>query len=177
MSDNSISPAKQSPVPNTSVAVPTIDPQSDENFVAEFANMNLDPLRDKSFFVAVNTGDRNKCKLLASTIRGPYEFLEMVEEVGYMFEQEQHHAKIVVATKDRTKPVQFLDQKTTDYIEAHYTNIIADGILEDAIMGSNEPYTHTATLISEVNENAKPEEQKALPAPTPIIDPDDEEDL
>lgn len=172
MSDSSTNPKQIAPVVNTSLPVPTIDPQGDDNFVAEFANMNLDPLRDKTFFVAVNTGERDKCKLLSSTLRGPYEFLEMVEEVGFMWEQEQHHAKVVVATKDRTKPVQFLDMKTTDYIECHYTNIIAEGILEDAIMNS-APYTHTAALISEVKVEEKPAEQKALPAP--VVDPDDED--
>ena len=55
-----------------------------EDFVAEFheGEMDLSELYDKQFVVAVSTGDRNKCKHLASTLTGPYDFVEMVDLVA-----------------------------------------------------------------------------------------------
>lgn len=180
MSDTS-KQQQQSVAPNMPVAVGAQDPaQSDDTFIAEFANMDLEPLRDKTYLVSINTGDRNKGKFLTSQIHGPYDFLEMVEEVGYMWEQHQHHAKVIVCDKNRNNRVQYLDQKTTDYIEAHYPNIIAEGILEDAIAGVNEPFTHTATIISSQEETPIiPKKEEVVPNAAPQIaapiDPDDED--
>lgn len=181
MSDTS-KQQQSSVAPNMPVPVSAPDPaQSDDTFIAEFANMDLEPLREKTYFVSVNTGDRNKGRFLTSTLHGPYDFLEMVEEVGFMWEQHQHHAKVIIADKDRNKAVQFLDMKTTDYLEAHYPNIIAEGILEDAIAGTNEPFTHTATILSSQEENPiapKKQEIVANAVPAQIaapVDPDDED--
>lgn len=108
--------------------------QSDD-FIADFHEneMDMSGLVDKQFIVAANTGDRNKCKLLAGTIRGPYDFYEMVEATAWMHENEAHHAKVTILSTDYKKPVQFLDSGTVDYIEAHYKNIISEGILEAAL--------------------------------------------
>ncbi len=171
MSDSNLKDAAA--VPGNAVPA-TIPQQDDDKFIAEFANMNLDPLRDKVFMVSVNTGERNKGKFLTSRVHGPYEFLEMVEEVGFMWEQEQHHAKVIVLGKDRTKAVQFLDHKTTDYIEAHWTDIVAAGILKEAIMKRDEPFTHTATIIQE--EADKPQEPPPQIA-APLVPDDEDEDL
>ncbi len=181
MSDTS--KQQQAPVAsNMPVPVGTQDPaQSDDTFIAEFANMDLEPLREKTYMVSVNTGDRNKGKFLTSCVHGPYDFLEMVEEVGYMWEQHQHHAKVIIADKNRNNAVAFLDQKTTDYIEAHYLNIVAEGILEDAIAGTTkEPFTHTATILSSQEENPiapKKEEIVAngVPQIAAPVDPEDED--
>jgi hypothetical protein len=98
--------------------------QSDD-FIAdlEAGNMDLSSLYDESFVVAVSTGDRNKCKLLASTLRGPYDFCTMVEQVGMMWVNHQHHAKITILHKEEGKRASFLDAGTTDYIEANYQDI------------------------------------------------------
>lgn len=107
-----------------------------EDFCAELVSgtMDFSKLQDKQFIVAVNTGQRNKPALLPSTMRGPFDFYEMVESVGCMWEREQHHAKVYVLTKDFTKSSSFLDEGTVDYIEANWENIVASGILEAAIM-------------------------------------------
>ena len=63
--------------------------------------MDLTPLKSNLYLVSINKGDRNKGQFLTSQIRGPFDFLEMVQEVGFMYEQHQHHAKVVIAEKDR----------------------------------------------------------------------------
>lgn len=181
MSDTSKDANKSPVAPNMPVPVGSPDPaQSDDQFIAEFANMDLEPLRNQTYFVSVNTGDRNKGKFLTSTLHGPYDFLEMVEEVGFMWETHQHHAKVIVADKNRNNAVKFLDQKTTDYLEAHYPNIIAEGILEDAIANA-EPFTHTATILTSQEENPiAPKQEEVVPnAAGALAAPqdDDDEDL
>lgn len=101
----------------------------DENFVGEFHNMDLSPLKDKVFIVSVATGDRNKCKFLASTVHGPYSFFDMVSEVGNMWNNFQHHARVTILETDSTKAPKFLDEGTIDYIEAKYIDIVTDGML------------------------------------------------
>jgi hypothetical protein len=164
------------------VPVTINDPaQSDDNFIAEFAVMDLAPLKGNTYLVSVSTGDRNKGKFLTSTIRGPYDFLEMVQEVGFMYEQHQHHAKATIAEKDRMKPVRYLDQKTIDYIEAHYQNIIADSVLEE-ILGGNPNYTHAAGIIETKPEDdviiaaaIEAEKAKQAAALPPALNEDDED--
>jgi len=118
-----------------------------DDFVADFheGEMDMSKLQDKQFIVAANTGNRNECKLLASTLRGPYDFYEMTEQVGYMYEKEAHHAKVTVLSTDYEKPVQFLDSGTIDYLEAHWKNIISEGILEAAL----GDFTMEAGLLSD----------------------------
>lgn len=106
-----------------------------EDFVAEFHDkeMDLSVLHDKNFIVAVNTGDRNKCKLLASTLTGPYNFTEMVELVGQMYRDHQHHAKVTLLHKEYGKRASFLDAGTTDYLEAHWENVIFESTFESEL--------------------------------------------
>jgi len=119
-----------------------------EDFIAELegGNMDLSPLYDKSFIVAVSTGDRNKCKLLASTLRGPYDFPQMVEQVGKMYADNQHHAKVTILHKEEKKRASFLDAGTTDYIEAHWENIVFEATFE-TILG--EEKTLKAGIITD----------------------------
>lgn len=119
--------AKVDPVNN--VAKPITQ---DEDFCAELATgvMDFTKLKDEQFIVAVSTGDRNKPKLLASTIRGPYTFCDMVEEVGRMWEDHTHHAKVFTLSTDQKKPVMFLDAGTIDYIEAYFKDILFNHIIE-----------------------------------------------
>ena len=101
----------------------------DENFCGEFHDMDLSKLKDLTFIVGVSSGDRNKCKVLSSTIHGPYSFYEMVEEVGRTWKDHQHHVKPIILDKNSKKTPKFLDQGTVDYIEAHYFDIITSGML------------------------------------------------
>lgn len=120
--------------------------KSEENFVAEFEVMDLTELKGKTYFVGVNTGDRSKVKFLASTIRGPYTFEEMCEEVGVMWKDQQHHAKVVVATKKRTEPVKVLDENTVDYIEANFVDIVTESMLE-GVFDDDKEYTCRAGIV------------------------------
>ena len=111
-----------------------------EDFVAEFhdGDMDLSMLYDKSFVVAVSTGDRNKCKHLASTLTGPYDFTEMVEIVGQMYRDHQHHAKVTILHKEYGRRASFLDAGTTDYIEAHWENIVFEATFESALVDNKK---------------------------------------
>src|ERR1035437_6544564 len=82
--------------------------KSGEDFIGEIEVMDLSKLKDLTFIVSVSAGDRNKCKVLASTIHGPYNFYEMCEEVGSMWKEHQHHAKATVLGKDSKKTPKFL---------------------------------------------------------------------
>lgn len=111
-----------------------------KDFCAELfdGTMDFSNIIDEQFIVAVNTGDRNRQKLLASTIRGPFDFYEMTEAVGAMWEREQHHAKVYILTKDFGTAPTFLDEGTIDYLEANWQDIVATGILEQAIADDYE---------------------------------------
>lgn len=114
------------------------DIQSD-NFLAEAEVMDLSPIRDGTYMVAIGTGDPGTVKFLCSSIRGPYNFVEMVQEVGEMWVNHQHHAKVMIANKDSTKPLEMLDANTIDYIECHYTDIITEEMLGGAF--DQKPFT------------------------------------
>jgi len=118
-----------------------------EDFVAEFEKMDLSALTDKQFLVAVNTGDPNKGKFLTSTVHGPYDFTEMCQEVGFMWQEHQHHAKIVVLDKNRDSKVKTLDANTTDYIECHYLDIVTESMLEGIF--EKPEYTCKANIIEQ----------------------------
>jgi hypothetical protein len=125
---------KTSPKKDDSMTVAKPLTQS-EDFCAELmqGTMDFSKIENKQFIVAVNTGPRNKPTILASTMRGPFDFFEMVEAVGCMWEREQHHAMVYVLTKDFNKASSFLDEGTVDYIEAKWEDIVASGILEAAL--------------------------------------------
>jgi len=125
-----------------------------EDFCAELMDgtMDFSKLIDQQFIVAVNTGPRNKQALLASTIRGPFDFYQMVEAVGCMWEREQHHAKCFILTTDFEKTPSFLDEGTVDYIEANWADIVATGILEEAIRGDSSDVVIPVGLIEMTSE-------------------------
>ena len=122
----------------------------DEEFCAELMDgtMDFSDIEDGTFLVAVNTDSRNKPQLLASTMRGPFEFYEMVEAVGCMWEREQHHAMVYVLTKDFDKSSQFLDEGTVDFIEANWEEMVANGILEAALWDDEEELLIPAGLLA-----------------------------
>jgi hypothetical protein len=120
--------------------------KSTDEFIADIETMDLSELRDKTFLVAVSQGDRNKHRFLSSTVRGPYTFEEMCDEVGNMWYEFQHHAKAVICEKDRTKPVKTLDENTIDYIEANYKEIITESML-GGVFDSDKEYTCRAGIV------------------------------
>jgi hypothetical protein len=117
--------AKQTAASKTATPVQAPITQN-EDFCAELVDgvMDFSGIKEEQFIVAVSTGDRNKQRLLASTIRGPYNFSEMCNKVGRMCEEHAHHAKVYVLESDPTKPTTFLDAGTIDYIEANWEDIV-----------------------------------------------------
>jgi len=103
--------------------------EEQREFLAEAEVMDLTPIKGKTYMVAVGTGDPNKVKFLCSTVHGPYDFTEMCQEVGDMWVEHQHHAKVIILEKDPKKKVLLLDANTIDYIEAHYIDIIMENTL------------------------------------------------
>jgi hypothetical protein len=126
--------------------------------------MDLSELKDKMFIVGASQADRNKCKFLASTVRGPYTFEEMCEQVGVMWRQHQHHAKATILEKDPTKPAKFLDENTTDYIEANYEDIIVESML-GGVFDQQKEYTCKANLVEAADTVVAENPQKMLEEP------------
>lgn len=120
--------------------------EENKTFIAEFEKMDLSALQDKTYMVAVSTSDRDGPKLLGSTVHGPYNFHEMVEEVGVMWSNHQHHAKVFVLEKARSERAVILDRNTVDYLEAHYEDILLKGLLAGAF--DDEEYTCKANTIT-----------------------------
>lgn len=119
--------------------------KTSEDFIGELEVMDLSELKDKQFLVAINSGDPNGLKYVCSSIRGPYSFEEMCEAVYNMWHQHQHHAKVLIVHKDPTKPIEYLDANTIDYIEAKFSDIIVESMLEGAFDSVNE-YTCKAGI-------------------------------
>jgi hypothetical protein len=140
----------------TAPALAPVDPVSEEQreFLAEIEVMDLTPIKGKTYMVAVGTGDPNKVKFLCSTVHGPYTFTEMCQEVGNMWVQHQHHAKVVILEKDATARVLLLDANTIDYIECHHSDII----MEEFLAAVEEPkdFTCVAGTVEEPVEEKKP---------------------
>ena len=124
--------------------------QNNDNFLAEVEVMDLGPIREKQFLVAVNAGDLNKVKFLCSTIHGSFNFVEMCQEVGEMWVNHQHHAKVIIPSKDSSKPVEILDENTVDYIECHYSNIITEEMLGGAF--DEKPFTCRARTTAQTDQ-------------------------
>ena len=142
---------------NTQGVAPALEPveqvtDEQREFLAEAEVMDLSPIKDKTYMVAVGTGDPNKVKFLCSTVHGPYNFSEMCQEVGDMWVQHQHHTKAIILEKDPKAKVLLLDANTIDYIEAHYIDII----MEDTLSAFEEKeYTCVAGTIEEAPADEK----------------------
>lgn len=104
-------------------------PVEKDNFLAEVEVMDLSPIRDHQFMVAIGSGAPEKVKFLCSSIHGPYNFIEMMQEVGEMWVNHQHHAKVIICGKDSTKKVELLHPNTVDYIECHYADLITEELI------------------------------------------------
>lgn len=124
-----------------------------ETFVGELEKMDLQGLKGKMFGVAISKGPRDKGQFLCTTLRAPLDFYQMVEMVGAVLEQQQLHAKAFVLSQELTKPLQYLDECTIDYIEANYMDIIADGLL-DGSLDNNQPFTCRAGFL-DIDEEEK----------------------
>lgn len=129
----------------------------DADYCAELDGRKMDfsYLKGRQYIVAVNSGPRNKPKLLSSTIRGPFDFSKMVEAVGSMYQREQHHAKVFVLEDSFEKPTFFLDEGTMDYIEANWQDILIEEELEAAIFGDEEEVIPAGAIEVGYNDESK----------------------
>jgi len=143
---------------NPAPPVPQGEEEGEDNYtVGEFEEMDLTPLYDKTFLVAINTGPMDKGKFICETICGPFDFYEMVENVGCIYESEQLHAKAIIPGSSFGSKPQVLNANTIDYIEARYMDIIADGLLDGGVLQAKK-YTCTAGFIKdEVKEEQESE--------------------
>src|ERR1035437_7364351 len=122
-------------------------PVKKDNFLAEVEVMDLSKIKEEQFLVAVATGSPDSVKFLFSTIHGPYDFTEMVQEVGDMWNTHQHHAKVIICGKDVFKAVNMLDENTIDYIECHHVDIITEAMLGGAF--DDDKFTCQAGILTE----------------------------
>lgn len=125
--------------------------KSGDDFIGELETMDLSALKGETYLVAVSTGDRNKTKFLPSTIRGPFTFEEMCETVGVMWKEHQHHAKVVILSKDLAEALKTLDENTVDYIEAHFQDIITESML-DGVFDEIKEFTCRPGISEDDNE-------------------------
>lgn len=136
-------------------------PVKKDNFLAEAEVMDLSEIHVEQFLVAVATGAPDSVKFLCSTIHGPYNFTDMVQEVGDMWNVHQHHAKVIICGKDFTKQVKMLDPNTVDYIECHATDIITEAMLA-GMFDEDKEFTCKAGLLHE-EESTDPRHAKGTP--------------
>ena len=107
-------------------------PVKKDNFLAEAEVMDLSKIKNETFAVAVSTGAPDSVKYLCTTLHGPYGFVEMLQEVGDMWVNHQHHAKVILMSKKQNEKIKFLDTNTVDYIECHYSDLIVEEMLGGA---------------------------------------------
>lgn len=127
-----------------------------ETFLGECETLDLSDIKDKSFMVAINSGAREKGKFICETVHGPYNFLEMVEEVSAMWGFDVHHSKVYVLSKDRHEPAQWLSEMHIDFIEARAKDIITDAFVE----GTLGAPTCRAELVSCADEDPRQQKQQ-----------------
>lgn len=127
-----------------------------DDFIGEFEVMDLKPIKGETFFIGVSSGDREKGKMLSTTIKGPYTFYEMLEEVGVMWKQHQHHATVYISNKEREKKNKHLDRNTIDYIEANFESLITAGLLEGAFDNYDEQDFTCTVGINEADADGDP---------------------
>lgn len=106
--------------------LPTANP---DTFIGEFHEMDLSELKDKTFMVALSTGDRAKPKFIPESLCGPLSFIEMVEIVANVHIDLQLHAKAMITSKKFGEKPQVLDPMTIDYIESKYSEIMMEALL------------------------------------------------
>lgn len=138
--------------------LPVADPDS---FVGEWHEMDLTELKDKTFMVALSTGDRAKPKFIPESICGPLDFFEMVEAVANVHMEQQLHAKVMITSKKFGTRPQVLDACTIDYIEAKYTEILMEALLTGEL---GKKYTCRAGFTS-YEEEKKDEADKQNTGP------------
>lgn len=102
---------------------------SSEGFIPEIETMDLSKIRDKQFVVGISTGNRDAFGMLISTLRGPYDFIEMIDVVRDMWFTQMNNAKVIILNKDFTQKLEWLDAKTIDYLISKGDQVIVEEFL------------------------------------------------
>jgi hypothetical protein len=111
-------------------------------------HMDLSKLKNCVFTAAISTGDRDKSGLLVSTLRGPFDFHEMVEYVYDLWNKRMDNAKVVILNKKLEDKIEWLDAKTIDYIIAKAPDIL----LEEVLLMDKE-FTCEAGVVTEAEDD------------------------
>jgi len=114
-------------------------------FIPQAETMDLRDLHDKIFIAAVSTGPRSDGMMMAKTVHGPFNFEEMVGEVGRMWAEDQNNAKVYILEKNFKVKSKWLDENTIDYIQCHYADIVLDRLLSS----DDKVYTCKAKIVNE----------------------------
>jgi hypothetical protein len=104
--------------------------KKNKEFIPHLETMDLRSIYDNVFVLGISTGPRDESGILASTIRGPFNFDEMVSEVGYMWKEDQDNAKVLIVSKDRGERSKWLDADTIDYIQLKYVDILMNKMID-----------------------------------------------
>ena len=76
---------------------------------------------------------------------GEFEVMKLDELHDKTFmSSQQDHAKVIITSKKRDEPIQYLSGNTVDYIEANYVDLSAEQLFED-VPGDKE-YTCRAEI-------------------------------
>lgn len=123
---------------------------SEDYTMGEFEEMDLRELHDQQFMVAVSSGPRDEPKFMCGTLCGPFEFYDMCSTVGKIFEEQIVHPKVLICEKEFGSAPKVLDEKTVDFIEARYQDIIMEAMLVGDL--DDREYTCKAGFIEEKQE-------------------------
>jgi hypothetical protein len=112
--------------------------------IAAFENMDLTELKDKTFLMSIKTNKSDDVPYVSKLIKGPFYFYEMVEMCGQIWENQNRHPFVIIASKEFSEKIQFLDDDTIDYLETRWKDIVTDGFLTDILNGD---YSCKATIV------------------------------
>jgi hypothetical protein len=120
-----------------------------DNFIAEFAEIDLSEIKHLTFGVAPSIGPRDGVLFECKNLLAPLSFYEMVETAAMMHKNHGTHAKVFILNKDSSKKMKFLDEQIVDFIEARYEDIITESILEP---DANKEYDMKASFFEAPDE-------------------------
>jgi hypothetical protein len=123
---------------------------SADGFLPSIENMNLSKIKSKTFAVAISTGERDRVSYLPSTMRGPFDYQEMVEYVADLWRARMDVAKVIILSKSIKDKIEWLDAKTVDYIIEKSGDILMDEIF---FSEDTAAYTCEAGIVVESEED------------------------
>jgi hypothetical protein len=101
--------------------------------IPAFENMDLTELKDKQFLISILTSKQDDVPYVSSLIKGPFSFYEMAEVCGDIWENKNRHPFVIIASKEFSEKIQYLDEDTIDYLESRWKDIVVDGFIEDIL--------------------------------------------